>query len=275
MVRHLQNRAAMLDGLSMKPGLAVLMLAIWLGFGFLTTVHAESGPEAAARSAHEVLAEHCADVAAREANLVASSVVTVSAVWQEVGRQYEASSEPYLLYWRGVLAQCLGFDELATTDLGRFEEEEASSAAHAGLVQDARRRLRRLGTASRPTFPAPGAAQITVLSLLGSGGVFAGVSAARGEALRALDADSLATAQDQVQREDYLSRRDPIVEQTNLFAGLGIGCGVAALVTGVAAALSSSRRLTRGAAGPHLMPRLVVAPVDDGLALEGGLSWRW
>ena len=42
---------------------------------------------------------------------MASSVVSVSAVWEDVGRQYEASSEPYLLYWRGVLAQCLGFED--------------------------------------------------------------------------------------------------------------------------------------------------------------------
>jgi hypothetical protein len=104
----------------------------------------------------------CLDVAEQTAvNKAGVAMAEVSVVWVKVDEIYSASPEPrpaYLLYWRGVLGQCLDRDELALADLRAFATTQASNAAYAGLVKDAERRILRLerraaGVVERPVPP--------------------------------------------------------------------------------------------------------------------------
>ncbi|HCP44481.1 MAG TPA: hypothetical protein DIU15_00365 [Deltaproteobacteria bacterium] len=105
--------------------------------------------QALAVEAHQVLMDHCAQAAGEATTKAAESVVLVSDVWARVSAQLEASQEPYLLYWRGVLAQCLDQEDRALQDLVAFSEAPADSNLFMELVRDARRRTRRLRAAQR------------------------------------------------------------------------------------------------------------------------------
>ena len=65
--------------------------------------------------------------------------------WATVSRSYSQAPEPYLLYWRGILAQCLGQTERAIQDLRSFHDRNATDPDLRSLATDARRRLRTLG----------------------------------------------------------------------------------------------------------------------------------
>ena len=48
------------------------------------------------------------------------SIATVGEVWARLSEQYEKSGESYLLYWRGVLAQCMDQEDRALCGLAAF-----------------------------------------------------------------------------------------------------------------------------------------------------------
>ncbi len=100
--------------------------------------------EALAQEAHQVLIDHCADAAGGAVTTAAESVAVVSDVWARVSAEVESSHKVYLLYWRGVLAQCLDQEERAIADLKTFVRVRGDSTLWAGLVQDAEKRLRQL-----------------------------------------------------------------------------------------------------------------------------------
>ncbi len=87
----------------------------------------------------------CADVAAGTDVEAADSMAEVTAVWQEVIATYEQTGATFLLYWRGVLGQCLSQAERAATDLSLFVALEENEETFAAQVRDARTRLRRMG----------------------------------------------------------------------------------------------------------------------------------
>jgi hypothetical protein len=100
--------------------------------------------EALALEAQQVVNEHCAEAAGKSITKAAVAVARVSDVWARVSTHLELSRKVYLLYWRGVLGQCLDQEERAIEDLRSFVAVRADSALWAGLVQDANSRLRRL-----------------------------------------------------------------------------------------------------------------------------------
>ncbi|MCP4871420.1 MAG: hypothetical protein GY898_22140 [Proteobacteria bacterium] len=103
-------------------------------------------PAIAAADAYDVHQAHCASVAGGSTQAAAESMAEVTEVWQRVITAYEASGRTYLLYWRGVLGECLGQAERAATDLRLFIDlEQFGSDDMEPLVQDARTRLRRMG----------------------------------------------------------------------------------------------------------------------------------
>jgi len=106
----------------------------------------EDRAQALALEAHQVLADHCAQAAGGQTTKAAESVVVVSDVWYRVSTELEANNERYLLYWRGVLEQCLDQEEKALDDLTAFVEAPADSNLLMELVRDARKRIRRLQT---------------------------------------------------------------------------------------------------------------------------------
>jgi hypothetical protein len=71
--------------------------------------------------------------------------VEVTEVWQDVIASYEQTGATFLLYWRGVLGQCLGQAERAAKDLELFVALEEKEDTFATQVRDARTRLRRMG----------------------------------------------------------------------------------------------------------------------------------
>ncbi len=101
-------------------------------------------PAEVALEAARVRDDLCSDAAGSDTTLAASVVNRVSAVWERVSGAYEESKQPFLLYWRGVLEQCLDQEERARDDLELFLLGSGEDAKVAELVRDAKTRLRRL-----------------------------------------------------------------------------------------------------------------------------------
>ncbi len=126
-------------------------LAVWVsGFALLASgnVLADASMDAAmdADSANQDL---CANLYSKKVDIAAESLAKVAEVWQRVSEQYDRDKAPYLLFWRGVLAQCLGRNDAAITDLEEFSKSQAESTMFVDLVRQGKARLRRLGTAGK------------------------------------------------------------------------------------------------------------------------------
>ncbi len=105
--------------------------------------------------ADEISQEYCGNVASRKVTTAADALMRVGEVWHRVSEVYESTHASYLLYWRGVLAQCLG-QEAAKADLEGFIESEGGNRMLAPLAKEAKARLARIGRAQRRgTGPAP------------------------------------------------------------------------------------------------------------------------
>jgi len=102
-------------------------------------------PADAAARANEVNQTYCGNAYSSDITLAADSMRRVAETWSIVNEVYEETDAPYLLYWRGVLAQCLGRPEHAHEDLGQFVTSQKDGGAYADLVRQAKVRLRRLG----------------------------------------------------------------------------------------------------------------------------------
>jgi hypothetical protein len=96
----------------------------------------------AADAAHS---EHCAGVKARGDTEAAALNEAVSGVWGAVSLAWDEHQVPYLRYWRGVLTQCLGHEERAVEDFIGFYRVAQDDKDSVALVNDVRKRLRRLG----------------------------------------------------------------------------------------------------------------------------------
>ncbi len=99
----------------------------------------------AALEAFSVVNEYCADIGVADVTRHATSVSKVAPAWAAVSEAYEAEGEAFLLYWRGVLAQCLDYQDKAKVDLQAFVVQFMKEAENAAQLRDARARLRRLG----------------------------------------------------------------------------------------------------------------------------------
>ena len=122
--------------------------------------------EAVALAAEAAHTAHCSNVASLGVSEAAAANAEVSRAWEQVSVAYEENGASYLLYWRGVLGQCLGHEARAVTDLMAYVEAAEDDGVSVGLVRDARRRLRRMGATVEG--PPPGRAAGAV-SLAGGG----------------------------------------------------------------------------------------------------------
>jgi len=112
----------------------------------LPTIATAEEPAVVAADAYDVHQAHCASVAGGSTQAAAESMAEVTEVWQRVIAAYEGSGRTYLLYWRGVLGECLGQAERAGSDLRLFVDlEQFGSADMQPLIRDSRTRLRRMG----------------------------------------------------------------------------------------------------------------------------------
>lgn len=109
--------------------------------------------------AAEVHTEHCAAIHSTNPRSAEVGYAAVHEVWGELDESLRASEvpQPYLLYWRGLLAACLDKDEQAASDLEGFVNAAEFLTAAApqregqlqSMVGDSKRRLKRL-TRARP-----------------------------------------------------------------------------------------------------------------------------
>jgi hypothetical protein len=117
-----------------------------LVIGLSGTAQADPSIDAATQ-ASAVNQEECANVHTLKQRTSAAGVQKVAEVWNEVGRVYEEEGKaPYLLFWRGVLAQCLGRNELAVLDLESFVASQKGQSMFVDLVRQSKSRLKRLGS---------------------------------------------------------------------------------------------------------------------------------
>ena len=137
--------------MSDRLGLLTTAMTAALLVALVRPAAADQTEELAAR-AWEVHQAQCAELAAGSDASAADSMVEVTEVWREVITAYEETGAGFLLYWRGVLAQCLGQPERAAEDLQLFVALEQLEEAFMPQVRDARTRLRRMGiTIDEPT----------------------------------------------------------------------------------------------------------------------------
>lgn len=150
--------------------LLALLIGLLPGLAF-----AETSAEIAVEAAR-VRDELCSDAAGSDTTLAATVSTEASAVWSRVSAAYESSQEPFLLYWRGVLEQCLDLEERASEDLERFLLESGDDATYADLARDARRRLRRLA-AGGGDGPDAGPAVATGIATAAGAGLLSALAA--------------------------------------------------------------------------------------------------
>jgi len=232
--------------------------------------------ETLALEAADVQNNHCADAYGRDTTRALQSIATVGAVWARVSEQYEKSGETFLLYWRGVLAQCMDQEARALEDLKGFAKESGSSTLWVALVKDAARRIRQLerkmGTSGMgPTRLGPEKAKAVV-------GVIIGGSLAAGSALSGVAAG--------IRWEQALNRADDIytgeidnLEDNALFkdgttnSQQGIALGAAAIAMGTGALVSFIVAAGTGsnASAAHAPPILV--PTSTGAVVTWETRW--
>ena len=231
----------------------------------------------AALAAHQTREAHCPDVGALDVTKAAASVAQVATVWQQVSEAYEAEGVTYILYWRGMLAQCLGYDDKAISDLSAFIKSDAERAESGGMIADARRRLNFLmrGTSARP--PPPPAAALGVGFLVGSG-VFGALTISQGVQVEDNDDEFKAETHDAAGRQILLEERAPLVAATNGLGAAAISCLTASLISfGVHLATSKPKVSVSGSKSRQQpVPKLSIGigPTrDGGLAIGIGGSW--
>ena len=208
------------------------MVTLVVAIGAPETVNAQATDSAAlAVRANDVNLEYCAEIYLQDVTLAARGYQKVAEAWEAVDLGYRDSGDSALLYWRGVLAQCLGQRELAEEDLSNFVSwtEGVDDAELAAMVADAGSRLKRLeATApvavSRPSRRKVGAA------LLVSGG--------------AITVTGFAVNLVAYQRGRGLSEQDPYLSTRDAgIAGLIVGfSGVGVVVTGLLMAALPERK---------------------------------
>ena len=231
----------------------------------------EAPSRAVALEAQTVVNEYCADVAAGETALAAQSLAEVSAVWGRVSEELDKGRKVYLLYWRGVLAQCLSQEQRASEDLEEFIRVREGSSLWAGLVADAKRRLRRLhpGDSAAKPLVRPGT---VVGASLGVSLIGASVGTGVGAAVKWLEVQ--AHAETMYPRKltghalaDEVNAGNAIARVSYVLMGVSGGCGLVGLISIVATAATGkpSRRA-------QLQPPLLV-PSPEGLGLVWEGTW--
>jgi len=228
---------------------------------------ADPESEALAQEAHAVLLAHCAEAAGEDITRAAESVALVSDVWARVSAQVESSRKVYLLYWRGVLAQCLDQEDKAMNDLQAFVKARKGSELWAGLIADAEKRIARLERqAAGPREVNPG--------WFVGGGLAAG-SAIFGVAAAAAWQQGEQTVTDEVYPiglpgtafDASLAKAEGQARASAVMTGIAVGCGVGSMVSFVLTGIRSD------SAGTARLQPPVLIPTRTGAALTWEGRW--
>lgn len=141
------------------PSLLTCLTAAVLALSAVAAAAQEPDADDLAVWAAEVHEAHCAAMQGTDVQAAVEGYQVVAGVWGELDAALKGSEvpQPYLLYWRGLLAQCLDKEEEAATDLEGFLQAAAFLGAvdveRKGLldamVRDSKRRLKRLGQGAK------------------------------------------------------------------------------------------------------------------------------
>ena len=253
----------------MKHEILPLLLALLL-LPSTSRAERDSGAEALASRASATVDQHCSDAAQADVTLAAESVALVSAVWAEVSKALEGTRKIYLLYWRGVLGQCLDQEAKALTDFEDFVQARGESNAWASQTADALRRIRvlrrKLGVRDAPPPGTPG---------FGLGAALAGGAAAAGgisgwQWSRALAVASELAAGNHVGGDVsvYEAAGEDAATASRVLAVAAVGLGAAGAVSVV---LGATRRPRVSGRAAVVAP--FVAPVRGGAVAGFGGTW--
>jgi hypothetical protein len=240
---------------------------IWLLLLPVVALGAEPDATAIAARASEAHERLCSDVAAAQSTKSFEASAEVSAVLAEVSRTYDRTPEPWLLYWRGLLAGCAEREERAIEDLKAFVVWAADEPSLASQVQDAKRRLRRYGIPD-PTLPERGASSAAPGIAVGAG--LLGAGGALG-ALAGWQASILSTQQENFEQStlpwdervaEYGEPGQRTASRTNGLLSVGIGCGVGGAVALAITAATGKRG-----------PGVAVLPTEGGAVVSFGGQW--
>ena len=91
-----------------------------------------------------VLQQYCAELHGFDIDHMAKGYQEVGRVWETLNAAYKETSEPYLLYWRGLLAECLDHRDQARFDLETFIDAHGNTSGLESMLLDARRRVQRI-----------------------------------------------------------------------------------------------------------------------------------
>ena len=251
----------------------VLLLVASLVVGCASPAWADSRAAAAAAHAQAVHESACAGAASGRIQTTTGSLRQAAEAWDLVRAAYDGTGEGYLLYWRGLLGLCVGQEELAVADLQDFVKAQASDSRLAGLVDDARRRLARLGVKEARGPSTPPAIPIGVAlggGALGAGiggvAAFVAVEQARAEVLGRADWDRASL--------------DARLADGDRDFGIGIGLAVGSGVLGAAATAFLLSQAPRPQATPRgtrttIVPTPSLHAGPDGFAAGARLWGRW
>ncbi len=234
--------------------------------------------EQLAIEAAQVQGEHCANAASRLDTSGARSISIVSDTWVRVSERYDQSGESYLLYWRGVLAQCMDKEDFALQDLENFISRSEGNALWATLIKDATRRTRQLSrktgrtTTTRSQAPAPSSAVLGVVL----GASLAGASAGCGIAgaswwSRSQEKADLIRALPQEQRQELIALEEYVDgnqawRTSSVLTVAAIGLGAGAMVSFLVTARN-------GASATASVPPPVLIPTSTGAVLSWGMPF--
>jgi hypothetical protein len=244
---------------------ALVALAAWLTAAQAAAQAPVDDPTVAAAEASEVRDQYCTDASDAAITLEAEGTARVSAVWARVSRSYDAHQAVYLLYWRGLLGQCIDKLDRVQEDLEAFIAAVGDEAAYAEQVRDAERQLRRIhmqaqAQSTRPD-PRPGIA--VGIGLAGGAGALAG--------LAGWQSSELARWTSEYHSGDLLTDDYPLWEANALqaegAANALTGAAVAAGIVGLTVAVVSA-----GVSADQPVTALVV-PTPDGPVFALGGRW--
>lgn len=254
----------------MRSTLVLLLLLVALP---ASAADRDTGAEAVAQEANRVRDELCSAGADADTTLAAKSLSEVTRVWAEVSEELDRSRKVYLLYWRGVLGQCLSQEERAIDDLRRFVQSQDGRNLWQSLVDDAKLRLQRLiATGSKDTReppPPPNPGGVVGVFLAGGAGASGGLAYWQWANAEAKAQEMYATPHT---GDDLLAlgaEGDQFQLTSRILVGTAAGLGTAAVISwivGGATGGSSSRQAA-------LMPSFAVLPAPQGATLV--LAGRW
>lgn len=231
-------------------------------------------PAEVAVKAAEVHEELCADAAGNDISSAGSSIARVSGTWVEVSEVYEETKDQSLLYWRGLLALCIGRDDLGAADLEGFITAAGDDKAVITQVKDAKKRLRRVSRPDdRPAGPDPGGIVLGA-GLAGGAAGFGGLSgwqssAAVDLATRYESGEAQTAELDQIEAETGPAATRNSAIFLGVAGGLAVGSVVALVVT-------AARGNAKSAAYTPAVPPVyaIAAPLPEGgFAVTVGGAW--